>query len=127
MADTARNPIEAWTKLVESTMKGNPATQTTAEQTQEEQAKDPWIPLIDQLWQANPYSKLLPIDPVEITRVFQRMWLEAFSNPERAWVNYSNFVQQYTQLMMATTLKFWGQGQDVEPIATAEKGDKRFS
>ncbi len=29
--------------------------------------------------------------------------------------------------MAATALKFWGQEQDVEPVSTPEKGDKRFS
>ncbi|HET8854072.1 MAG TPA: class I poly(R)-hydroxyalkanoic acid synthase, partial [Ktedonobacteraceae bacterium] len=128
MADESPNdgqsPIATWSKLIESTMKGIPAAQTPTGQAQEE---DPWIALIKQLWQANPYSKLLPIDPAEITRAFQQMWTDAMSNPERAWANYSDFVQQYTQLMAATTLKFWGQGQQVEPVVTPEKGDKRFS
>ncbi len=127
MTDTSpdgQSPIATWSKLIESTMKGIPAAQTPTGQAQEE---DPWIALIKQLWQANPYSKLLPIDPAEITRAFQQMWTDAMSNPERAWANYSDFVQQYTQLMAATALKFWGQGQHVEPLVTPEKGDKRFS
>ena len=65
----------------------------------------------------------LPIDPAEITRAFQQMWTDAVSNPERAGANYSDFVQQYTQLMAATALKFWGQGQHVEPVVTPEKGE----
>ncbi|HCJ34344.1 MAG TPA: hypothetical protein DHV65_08600, partial [Ktedonobacter sp.] len=83
--------------------------------------------LIDQLWQGNPYSKLLPVDPAEITRAFQQIWIDAVSNPTRAWTNYSDFVQQYSQLMIATALKFWEAGKDVEPIVAPEKGDKRFS
>ncbi|TME61948.1 MAG: class I poly(R)-hydroxyalkanoic acid synthase [Chloroflexi bacterium] len=89
--------------------------------------KDPWIALIDQLWQANPYSKLLPIDPAEITRAFQQIWLDALKNPVRAWNNYNDFVQQYTQLMTETALKFWGGDQQVNPVVEPEKGDKRFS
>jgi polyhydroxyalkanoate synthase len=127
MTDTSpdgQSPIATWSKLIESTMKGIPAAQMPTGQAQEE---DPWIALIKQLWQANPYSKLLPIEPAEITRAFQQMWTDAMSNPERAWANYSDFAQQYTQLMAATALKFWGQGQHVEPVVTPEKGDKRFS
>ncbi|OLB36378.1 MAG: class I poly(R)-hydroxyalkanoic acid synthase [Ktedonobacter sp. 13_2_20CM_2_56_8] len=89
--------------------------------------KDPWIALIDQLWQANPYSNLLPIDPAEITRAFQQIWLDALKNPVRAWNNYNDFVQQYTQLMTETALKFWGGDQQVNPVVEPEKGDKRFS
>jgi hypothetical protein len=29
--------------------------------------------------------------------------------------------------MIATALKFWEAGKDVEPIVAPEKGDKRFS
>src|SRR6266849_8482985 len=127
MTDTSTNeqsPIATWSKLIESTMKGIPAAQMPTGQTLEE---DPWIALIKQLWQANPYSKLLPIDPAEITRAFQQIWIDAISNPGRAWANYSNFVQQYTQLMTSATLKFWSKDQDVEPVIEPGKGDKRFS
>src|SRR5947209_4918050 len=109
-------------------MKAYPGTSAHVETAQERSAgEDPWVVLIDQLWKANPYSKLLPIDPGEITRAFQQIWVAALTNPARAWTNYSNFVQQYTELMAGTALKFWGQQQNVEPVAAPEKGDKRFS
>ncbi len=137
MADTStseQNPFEAWSKLIENTMKayssGQASSSKSDEATTHEEAakdKDPWLSLIDQLWRANPYSKLLPIDPAEITRAFQKLWLDAMSNPRRAWANYSDFVQQYTQLMAATALKFWGYGKDAKPVVEPEKGDKRFS
>jgi polyhydroxyalkanoate synthase len=129
MSDTSTNgqsAIATWSKLIESTMKSVPGAQMSTEDAVGS-GKDPWLTLIDQLWQANPYSKLLPIDPAEVTRAFQLMWIDAMTNPGRAWANYTNFVQQYTQLMTATALKFWGQGQNVEPVITPEKGDKRFS
>src|SRR5437588_784475 len=132
MADTSstrQSPIEAWSKLIESTMQEHPARQveTAYRQLEEETKGDPWLTLIDQLWKANPYSKLFPIDPAEITRAFQQIWIDSVSNPGRAWANYSNFVQQYTQLMTTATLKFWSKDQDVEPVIEPGKGDKRFS
>ena len=132
MADTSpigQSPIETWSKLIESTMQDYTArpAETGRQQPEEETEKDPWLVLIDRLWQANPYSKLLPIDPAEITRAFQQIWLDAISNPGRAWANYSNFVQQYTQSMAGAMLKFWSGDQDVEPVIAPEKGDKRFS
>src|SRR5258708_8605951 len=131
MADTytsssEQSAFDAWSKLFESTMKKYRAQETSDKQTNESK-HDPWVNLIDQLWKSNPYSKLLPIDRAEITRAFQQIWLDALSNPGRFWANYSNFVQEYTQLMTATALKFWGIEKDVEPVATPQKGDKRFS
>jgi polyhydroxyalkanoate synthase len=121
-----RSPIDAWRKLIESTMTGKPPADMAAGDAEGEE-KDPWIALIDQLWQANPYSSLLPIDPAEITHTFQRLWIDAMRHPEHAWTNYTTFVQQYTQMLTTSTLKFWGLAQDVEPVATPEAGDKRFS
>jgi hypothetical protein len=54
-----QNPIEAWGKLIESTMSGYSVTPTATKQAQEA-GKDPWLALIDQLWKAKPASKLLP-------------------------------------------------------------------
>ncbi len=125
VSSTGQSPIETWNKLIESTMRANPVMQTTTEHLNKDE-KDPWLSLIDQLWQANPYSKLFPIDPGEITHSFQQVWLDALRNPGRAWTNYNNFVQQYTQVMTDTTLKFWGV-KDSEPVIAPAKGDKRFS
>src|SRR5260370_3758409 len=121
-----QTPIEDWMKLLESTMKGNPHTQSNYKHERVDK-DDPWITLIDQLWQVNPYSKLLPLNPVETIHAFQHVWLVAITNPNHAWANYNDFVREYTQLMATTTLKFWGLGQKVEPVIEPEKGDKRFS
>ncbi|GAC1394245.1 MAG: class I poly(R)-hydroxyalkanoic acid synthase [Ktedonobacteraceae bacterium] len=126
ISSTGQNPFEAWQKLLENTMKTNPVTQMTAEQAQKS-GNDPWTALIEQLWKANPYSNVIPFDPAGTTRAFQQLWLDAASNPARMWSNYSNFVQQYTQMMTSTTLKFWRVSQDTEPIIAPEKGDKRFN
>ncbi len=126
MADTSQNPFDVWAKLFERTVRGNAAIQPGAEQAAEGE-EDPWTTLIDQLWHANPYSRLVPLDPAEITRAFQQLWLDAVRNPGRSWAAYSDFVQQYTQVMASTVLTFWGQGQENEPVITPEKGDKRFS
>ncbi len=121
-----QSPFDTWSKLIESTMKGNPALQASAGQALEG-GEDPWTALIDQLWQTNPYSKLVPLDPAEITRAFQQLWLDAARNPGHAWTTYSEFVQQYTQMMASAALKFWGQSQESKPVIAPEKGDKRFS
>jgi polyhydroxyalkanoate synthase len=121
-----QNPIEAWGKLIESTMKGNPAMPTTVAHGQGGE-KDPWLTLINQLWQTHPYSKLVPLDPAEMTRALQQIWLDAVKNPDRAWATSTNFVQQYVQVMTAPGLTLQGRGKPAEPLLKAEKGDKRFS
>jgi len=83
--------------------------------------------LIDQLWKANPYSKLLPVNPAEMTHAFRQIWLDAITKPDRAWANYNDYVREYTKLMTAATFKFWGSNQKFEPVIVPEKGDKRFN
>src|SRR5437660_10737597 len=103
MADRSsseQTPFDTWSRLIESTMKGNPALQMSAGQAAEG-GKDPWTALIDQLWQTNPYRKLVPLDPAEITRAFQQIWLDAARNPRHAWAAYRDLFQQYTQVMTA--------------------------
>src|SRR3989475_8373474 len=121
-----QSSFETWSKLLESTMKGNPALQVSAGQAAEG-GKDPWTALIDQLWQTNPYSKLVPLDPAEITRAFKQIWLDAARNPGHAWTAYSDFVQQYTQVMASAALTFWGPDQQSKPVVEPEKRDTRFS
>jgi polyhydroxyalkanoate synthase len=115
----------AWSKWLESAFGTRQGSQATAEQAVKS-VEDPWVELIDRLWEAHPASKLLPIDPGEITRAFQQIWLAALRNPARAWAHYTDFVQRYTQLMTASALQVWG-SQDVPPVIQPAKGDKRFS
>jgi polyhydroxyalkanoate synthase subunit PhaC len=104
--------------LVQETL--NPSAKAAAD------GPDPWDTLVDQLWQANPLSKLMPIDAAEVTRAFRQIWLDALSHPARAWSNYVEFSQQYARLMTETTLRLWGL-QPGEPVVAPDKADKRFS
>ncbi len=127
MADTVskgQHPFEVWNKQLEQIM-NTYQTSPMSEGQVPQGEKDPWTALLAQMWQMNPVSKLLPLDPVETTKAFQQMWLQAVTNPARAWTEYSDFVQQYTQMMASVTLKAWGKNAD--PVAAPAKGDKRFS
>jgi len=55
------SPFQSWSELIEKTMNGNSARQAIASVAQDGR-EDPWLALIDRLWEANPYSNLLPID-----------------------------------------------------------------
>jgi polyhydroxyalkanoate synthase len=127
-AFAAQNPFEIWNKQFEQTMFYPPMSTVMGTATAQEQngEKDPWMNMLRQFWKANPGSGIFPLDPTAITQTFQQMWLGTSGNPVRAWYNYVDFAQKYTQLTMATMLKCWGQGQGIPPVVEPEKGDKRF-
>jgi len=123
------NVMEAWNGLASNTMAGYPATAIIEALTQAQQPspQDPWVSLIDPLWNANPLSNMVPIDPGEMLSVFQQIWQDALRNPMRPWQLYSEFVQQSTQVMTSSILKFWGLDKESKPVIEPEAGDKRFS
>ena len=120
-SSAASDATQAWTKLVQDTL--NRAAPAAAGD------EDPWLKLIDELWQANPFRRLLPVDPAEMTRAFQQVWQDAMRNPGRAWAEYTEFVQQYTRIMAQASLRFWGaeEANTGSPVVKPERGDKRFS
>jgi len=120
----AQNPFEIWNKQFEQTMFCPPMGPVTAEEQNGE--KDLWMTLLRQCWKANPGSRIFPLDPTAIMQTFQQMRLCTSGNPVRFWYNYVDFTQKYTRMMMATTLKCWGLGQEIPSVVEPEKGDKRF-
>ncbi len=118
--------LDSWGELVDKTMAGYPATQALVMAAQNGK-EDAWTTLIEQLWEANPFGNLLPIDLGEVLSIFQQVWLDALRNPSRMWAGYAEFVQQYTQLMFTSSLKVWGLAKDTRPVIEPEKGDRRFS
>ncbi len=123
------NVTEAWNGLTSNTMAGYPATAIIEALTQAQQRspQDPWVSLIDPLWNANPLSNMVPIDPGEMLNVFQQIWQDALRNPMRPWQLYSEFVQESTQVMASSVLKFWGLDKESKPVIEPEADDKRFS
>jgi polyhydroxyalkanoate synthase subunit PhaC len=120
------NPMETWSKLVDNTLGGYPASQAVAKVAQNGK-QDAWVSFIDRAWEANPLSTMVPIDPGDTLRTFQAIWLDALRNPFRIWSRYNEFVQQYTRMMTDTTMRFWGLGKDVKPVIEPDPSDKRFS
>ena len=55
------SPGQSWSGLIEKTMSVNPVTHVIASAAQGGR-EDPWVALINRLWEANPYSNVLPID-----------------------------------------------------------------
>ena len=123
------NIVESWLALADATMAGYPVAPVAEALTkaQHRPKEDPWVTFIDRLWDTHPLSTMMPIDFGEILSVFQQVWLDALSNPTRMLGLYSNFVQQYTQVMTSSALKFWGLDRESKPVIEPEAGDKRFS
>ena len=121
--------VESWIDLANTTMAGYPAEPIVEAlaQAQHGRKEDPWVTLIDRLWDVNPVSEVVPIDLGEIVSIFQHVWLDALRNPTRLWGLYSDFMLQSTQIMTSSTLAFWGVDTQSKPVIEPEAGDKRFS
>ena len=122
------NVVEPGMKLAKTpTGSSPPSMAQTLPKTGQGRKEEPWMTLLEQLWQANPYSDWVPVDVGEILSVSQHMWLDASRHPDRLGGIYNDFVQKYTQLMTTSILKFWGLGQESQPVIEPEANDKRFS
>jgi polyhydroxyalkanoate synthase len=129
MADSTAfdvNPMETWSKLVDNTLGGYPASQVVAKAAQDGQ-EDAWVSFIDRVWEANPFSTMVPVDPGDTLRMVQTIWLDSLKNPVRNWSRYNDFVQRYSRVVTDNTLRFWGLGKDVKPVIEPDHSDKRFS
>ncbi len=122
-----QGPLAAWNTLIQDAITRLSAAPRMPTMQARDGGRDPWDALIDQLWQMNPTSRVLPIDPGEMSRAFQQLWRDALRNPGRTWATYLGFVQRYTEVMAATALKAWGGGQAAAPVIAPDRGDKRFS
>lgn len=121
-----QNSVAAWNRLFEPFLKFSMLPDKGNEE-REDGEKNPWIIQLRQLWQANPFSKVVPFDPVETISALQAMWFDTLENPVHAWSNSLDFVQKYTQILVSTTFKYWGIEWEIPPVIEPEKDDKRFS
>jgi poly[(R)-3-hydroxyalkanoate] polymerase subunit PhaC len=88
---------------------------------------DTWARMIDDVWDTNPMSRLLPLSPGEVTRAFQELWQDALKHPGHAWTTYAEFVSQSNRMWTDAALKFWGLAPAAEPAAEPDPADRRFS
>ncbi len=122
-------PWQIWTDLLLRTL-GLPRVEDESQAggMPSDAKDDPWVGLIDRLWQANPFSTLLPLDPAETALAFRQVWAGAVRNPVYAWTNYAEFLERYGKLASLTVRRLLGAPeQQYTPLAAPEKGDKRFS
>lgn len=98
-----------------------------ADQVRKALAKDPTLRALDQMWNANPLSKVVPVDWAEVAEALRMVWLRSVTRPEVA----GSLVKLNLDLWRAT-LDVWQEaGQRflgaAEPTAAAAPADKRFA
>jgi polyhydroxyalkanoate synthase len=88
---------------------------------------DPRMRALDQMWNANPYRDIVPVDWGEIARALRTVWLRTFSRPETA-------IPALAELsfgMWRSAFEIWTEASRRwlgEPLALPAAGhDKRFS
>src|SRR5258708_20725435 len=112
-----QNPIEHWNRPFEQPMK----LYLTATEEGHDDEKNPWMTLQRQFWKANPFSRVLPLDPAAITDAFQQIWLDTLGNPERAWSNALDFAQKDAQIMAGHAPQISEKGPKSPPVIQPEK------
>jgi polyhydroxyalkanoate synthase subunit PhaC len=101
------------------------------DQVQEALSKDPALRAVDEMWNANPLSKVVPIDWAEVARALRTVWLRSMTRPEAA-----KSLIELNHDLWRTTLDVWQEaGQRwlgvTEPSRTegaaSARADKRFA
>jgi len=92
-------------------------------------ANDPLLSAMNQIWNANPLSNIVPLDWAEITRALQTLWMREMSDPQRAMQVATDFNRRLFEKSMNVwtdaAYRFWGvQRQEEEE---EESSDPRFS
>jgi len=95
-------------------------------------AKDPLLGFIDQMWNANPLRKVVPIDWAEITRALRTVWLHSLRKPEKAMASGADLTMTLWRSAMDTWgeagQRWWGiAGTDQSQGSATAPSDKRFA
>src|SRR5271166_3123035 len=95
-------------------------------------AKDPLLGSIDQMWNANPLRKVVPIDWAEISRALRTVWLHSLRKPEKATASGADLYMTLWRSTMDTwneaVQRWWGMaGTDQSQGPATAPSDKRFA
>jgi polyhydroxyalkanoate synthase len=93
-------------------------------------ANDPLLSAINQIWDANPLSNIIPLDWMEITRALQTLWMREMSDPARAMQVATDFnlrlFEQSMEVWQDAASRFWGLSEKEEE-EEEDTSDPRFS
>jgi polyhydroxyalkanoate synthase len=92
-------------------------------------ANDPLLSALDKVWSANPFTNIVPLDWLEITRSLQTLWMRETSDPRRtirAAADYNQrLFEKSVEVWTDATLRLWGARQGEEK--DEQISDPRFS
>lgn len=87
--------------------------------------------VIDQMWQANPLEKLLPVDWGAITQALSTLQARAMADPVRATTAAANLTmkvwQEAAQTWIGAASRWWGQALPTEDKRPGPAVDRRFA
>ncbi len=120
---TRESPVDVSETEPTKTLDGSSLTPLTQDITKAVQIhkEDPWITLLERIWEANPYSDWVPVDDGEILNDSRLIWLDTLRHPFRLQRLANDFVQQSTQVM--TKRMYWR--SDNRPADWLVQGDGR--
>ena len=117
-----------WWQMTPDDVGGN-LLQSAVEQWNQTLAHDPVLHSIDQMWNANPYREIVPVDWAGIASALRTVWLRSLRKPEATMQSLATFSTDALRAAMDIwndAGKRWLSGS-TEPAAAPRSDDKRFS
>jgi polyhydroxyalkanoate synthase subunit PhaC len=91
-------------------------------------ARDPLLRSIDQMWNANPFREIVPVDWAEIARALRTVWTHSLARPGQSLQSATDLNTRIWQSAIDSWnqagQRWWGLAQ---PAEAKKGGDKRFA
>ncbi|MGF7211414.1 polyhydroxyalkanoate synthase [Skermanella aerolata] len=122
---------EPWWKVTPDQMAGNMMS-AGSRQLNEMLARDPLLRSIDQMWNANPFREIVPVDWAEIARALRTVWMLSLAKPGESMQSAA----ELNTKMWQSAIDNWNEagqrwlsfaGQQPADGAKTKGGDKRFA
>jgi polyhydroxyalkanoate synthase subunit PhaC len=122
------NSTKSWWRLLPDHLQGDMLA-GGLKQLNEALAKDPLLHAIDQVWNANPFREVVPVDWAEIARALRTLWLRTLAKPSSA---LSSMTELNTKAWQSAIEAWNDAGKRWLGVAPAESSpgqgtDKRFA
>jgi polyhydroxyalkanoate synthase len=122
---------EPWWKVTPDRMAGNMLS-AGSKQLNDMLARDPLLRSIDQMWNANPFREIVPVDWAEIARALRTVWMLSLAKPGESMQSAA----ELNTKMWQSAIDNWNEagqrwlsfaGQQPADGAKTKGGDKRFA
>ena len=122
---------EPWWTVTPDQMAGNMLS-AGSKQLNDMLARDPLLRSIDQMWNANPFREIVPVDWAEIARALRTVWMLSLAKPGESMQSAA----ELNTKMWQSAIDNWNEagqrwlsfaGQQPAEGAKTKGGDKRFA